>query len=194
MPPTHPSSPSISQRHVQSSRPYRTMPRAWQRGSLRTNGRLACPMVWAIINVVAIRPKCRDLSSLSKPGMIYPAVRPWLLEMAALRPHPRTRSSGQRTPFSLFFSLSSDPGPWGDAKWASSDSTRKRAQAHDMFLIHQSTTLKLGTPTGSLTGFGNIADPMSATKEGDEGADWRSRRSSTSAGCQACIPLPWPHA
>lgn len=82
--------------------------------------------------------------------------------------------------------------PGGDAKWASSDSTRSAAKAHDMFLIHQSTTLKLGTPTGSLTGFGNIADPMSATKEGDEGADWRSRRSSTSAGCQACIPPAMP--
>lgn len=38
-----------------------------------------------------------------------------------------------------------------------------------MFLNHQSTTLKLGTPAGPFTGFGNIADPMSATKEGDEG-------------------------
>lgn len=57
----------------------------------------------------------------------------------------------------------------GDAKWASSDLTRSASQAHDMFLNHQTTTLKLGTPAGPFTGFGNIADPMSATKEGDEG-------------------------
>lgn len=38
-----------------------------------------------------------------------------------------------------------------------------------MFLNNQSTTLMLGTRPGPFTGFGNIADPMSATKEGDEG-------------------------
>lgn len=63
-----------------------------------------------------------------------------------------------------------------------------------MFLNNQSTTLMLGTRPGPFTGFGNIADPMSATKEGDEGGELLavSAVDDFSRFCQACSPLPCP--
>lgn len=92
------------------------------------------PFVWAIIDVVAICPSAEIYYvSSSHPGMVDPAVRPWPSQAGIL--NPRTRPSGNDfTPCP----------PWGDAKWASSDSTRSALRAHDMFLNHQSTTLKLG--------------------------------------------------
>lgn len=117
--------------HPSPYKPAATSVAAWRKAQ---NGRLACRSLWATIDVVAIRRKCRDLQyvSLSYPGMVDPAVRPWPSQAGIL-----THERGPAAATSLLV-------PWDDAKWASSDSTRSALRAHDMFLNHQSTTLKLG--------------------------------------------------
>lgn len=85
----HATHPSVVTKHTAAPRAIvqNRHNHCYERGSVVTLE--ACkrstskPLVWAIINVVAIRPKCRDLSSSSHPGTIYPAVRPWLLELAS---------------------------------------------------------------------------------------------------------------